>query len=136
MGTWGHGPFDNDTAMDFWGEVVDAAAEARGGAVRDAPVAAAGAFGGLEAHVAEQAVAAAALVVGLRPSGVPDHEREGISPDLTDLRGLADRALDRVTAARSELQDLWAESDGAAWRAEVARLREALGPVPDGADQG
>ncbi|WP_405744683.1 DUF4259 domain-containing protein [Streptomyces sp. NBC_01525] len=47
-----------------------------------------------------------------------------------ELTGLAVRALDRVLAPDSELAELWDESDsGPQWRASVAGLRAALGPV-------
>lgn len=55
MGTWDVGPFDNDTAADFCGDLDDAPAEDRLGLVRAALSDAADEDGELDAGVAETA---------------------------------------------------------------------------------
>nr|WP_267889299.1 DUF4259 domain-containing protein [Streptomyces sp. NRRL F-5122] len=52
--------------------------------------------------------------------------------DLTGLRDLALQALDRIMTEPSELMDLWAESDGGPWRANIRRLQNVLLPQPSG----
>jgi hypothetical protein len=49
-----------------------------------------------------------------------------------DNRNLALRALDRVMAEPSELMELWAESDGGPWRANIRQLQNLLLPQPLG----
>ncbi|MFH9804073.1 DUF4259 domain-containing protein [Streptomyces albidoflavus] len=135
MGTWGVGPFDSDTAADFCGEVDDVAMEEREQAVRTALVRAVDIPAGVEldACEAQRAVAAAALVAAQCPGGEPVASAYGPDeplPDLTGLRGLAVDALGRVLTEPSELYELWAESGGERWVAEVRRLENALLPQP------
>ncbi|MEW2707102.1 DUF4259 domain-containing protein [Streptomyces koyangensis] len=141
MGTWGVGPFDSDTAADFCGEVDDVALGEREQAVRTALVRAADLPDDVEldACEAERAVAAAALVAAQCPGGESADSVYGPEeplPDLTGLRGLAVQALGRVLTEPSELYELWAESDGGPWVAEVRRLENVLLPQPAGEQLG
>lgn len=133
MGTWDVGPFDNDTAAD-WCDSLDAAApNARRDLIRGALARAADTADYLDADIADEAVAAAALVAAQCPGGQPAEPPYGPDeplPDLTDLRALALQSLDRVMTEPSELLELWAESDGAPWHAAVDRLRGILTPQP------
>ncbi|MFJ7272155.1 DUF4259 domain-containing protein [Streptomyces sp. NPDC099050] len=129
MGTWDVGPFDNDTAADFGGDLDEATAEERGHIVRGALARVIDTAGCLEAPESEEAVAAAALVAAQCPGGEPADPVYGPEeplPDLTGLRDLALQALDRVMSAPSELMDLWAEADGGPWRANICRLQDVL----------
>ncbi|MFC8011007.1 DUF4259 domain-containing protein [Streptomyces cinereoruber] len=131
MGTWGVGPFDNDTAADFCDDLDEAAAGEREGLVRGILTRVIDTAGDLEAPESEQAVAAAALVAAQCSGGEPADPVYGPEeplPDLTGLRDLALQALDRVMTDPSELMDLWAESDGGPWRATIRRLRGVLLP--------
>ncbi|MFD9573191.1 DUF4259 domain-containing protein [Streptomyces sp. NPDC059982] len=135
MGTWDIGPFDNDTAADFGGDLDEAAASEREGVVRGTLTHAIDTVGYLEAPESERAVAAAALVASQCPGGEaadPIYGPEDPLPDLTGLRDLALQALDRVMTEPSELMDLWAESDGGRWRANIRGLQKALLPQPPG----
>jgi len=135
MGTWDAGPFANDTAADWCNDLDDAAADARQGLIRATLVRAADTTGHLDADVAEEAVAAAALVAAQCPGGEPAHPHYGPDephPDLTGLRALALQGLDRAMAKPSELLELWAESDGGPWQATVNRLRSTLTSRPPG----
>lgn len=135
MGTWDVGPFDNDTAADFGGDLDKAAADERKGIVRGALTRVIDTVEYLEAPESEVAVAAAALVAAQCPGGKPADPVYGpgeLLPDLTDLRDLARQALDRVMTEPSELMELWAESGGASWRANVRRLQNVLLPQPPG----
>ncbi|WP_328583508.1 DUF4259 domain-containing protein [Streptomyces sp. NBC_00370] len=131
MGTWDVGPFDNDTAADWCGHLDDAAPDARHGLVRDALARTAGTTGYLDSDVADEAVAAAALVAAQCPAGEPANPHYGPKeplPDLTDLRTLALRSIDRVVTEPSELLELWEEAGDGPWQAGINRLRGALAP--------
>lgn len=133
MGTWDIGPFDNDTAADFAGDLDEAAADERTGIVRDVLVRVMGTAAHLEAPESEKALAAAALVAAQCPGGEPADPIYGPEeplPDLTGLRDLARRALGRIMTEPSELMDLWAGSEGEPWRANIRRLQDVLGARP------
>ncbi|MFB7037584.1 MULTISPECIES: DUF4259 domain-containing protein [unclassified Streptomyces] len=133
MGTWDIGPFDNDTAADFAGDLDEATVEEREPMIRRVLELAAGPADYLVTPDAERAVAAAALVVAQHPDGEPACSNYGPSEPLpllpADLRTLAVDALDRVVAERSEIAELWDEAaDGRRWRRDIARLRDVLDP--------
>lgn len=67
MGTWDVGPFDNDTAADFGGDLDEVAAGEREGIVRSALTRVIDTAAYLEAPASEVAVAAAALVAAQCP---------------------------------------------------------------------
>ncbi|TYB90924.1 DUF4259 domain-containing protein [Micromonospora sp. WP24] len=122
MGTWDSGPFDNDTAADWCGDLDDAEATNRPAMVREALSRAAGEDGYLDADIACEAIAAAAIVAAQRPGGqpitspyAPDFLRDGGRLDLPDdLAALAATALDRIQAGDSEWHDLWQDAAGKA----------------------
>ncbi|MFI6149928.1 DUF4259 domain-containing protein [Streptomyces sp. NPDC051109] len=135
MGTWGIGAFDNDTAADFGGDLDEVAAGEREGIVRSALARVIDTAAYLEAPESEVAVAASALVAAQCPGGEPAdpiYGPEESLPALTGLRDLALQALDRIMTEPSELMDLWAESDGGPWRANIRRLQNVLLPQPSG----
>ena len=131
MGAWGAGSFENDDAMDW----VIGLAQGSGDAVlRSAltPVATTD-DRYLEAPDCSIAIAAAEAVAAARGQpniSLPDEVVRWVrkKPEVTaDLVALARSAVDRI-AAKSELRDLWAESDSAeTWRAAMTDLRGRLG---------
>ncbi|MFB9721102.1 DUF4259 domain-containing protein [Planobispora longispora] len=135
MGTWDSGPFDNDTAADWCGDLHDAAPEARAGMVRQALQSAAESADYLDASEGCEAMAATAIVAAECCGGPPvtsvyapdflvEGGRVGLSDDLVPL---ALRALDRVLGEGSELRQLWEEADGGrSLLAEAEPLRAAL----------
>jgi Domain of unknown function (DUF4259) len=136
MAAWDTGPFDNDGAADWAGELDDAEPPARAGLVRAALTEAAEEADYLRVEVAEVAVAAAAVLAASRPGG-PAFE-SAFAPKLLfaeepleladDLVPLALRALDRVVADESEWRELWEESgEFDAVLTALAPVREALG---------
>ncbi|MEU9305629.1 DUF4259 domain-containing protein [Streptomyces sp. NPDC048269] len=133
MGTWDIGPFDNDTAADFGGDLDEAAMEERESMIRRVLERAAAPADHLDAPDAERAVAAAALVAAQHPDGEAACSNYGPSeplPELPeDLRMLAVDALEQVIAELSELAELWGEAvDGPKWRQDITRLRDVLDP--------
>ncbi|MFC8826961.1 DUF4259 domain-containing protein [Streptomyces sp. NPDC057137] len=120
MGTWDIGPFDNDTAADFGGDLDEAAVEERESMVRRVLKRAADPADFLDVSDGERAVAAAALVVAQHPDGEPACSNYGPSKPLPELpanlRTLAVDALDQVVADLSELAELWGEAaNGSNW---------------------
>ncbi|MFE7774600.1 DUF4259 domain-containing protein [Streptomyces sp. NPDC057445] len=138
MGTWGTGPFENDTAADFAGDLDELAPEDRGGHIRAALLRVVEEPEYVEAPDADEALAAAALVAAGLPGGDPVHPVYGPEepvPTLpADCQALAVRAIDRILAPESELADLWVDAgDADEWRVVLARMRAVLGegaPVP------
>ena len=94
MGTWGIGPFDNDTAADFAGDLDDAPPGEREALVREVLTRTVRATGYLDE--AQQAVAAAALIAAQCPGGRPVETVYGPKQPIPafpeDLRELAARA--------------------------------------------
>lgn len=141
MGTWDIGPFDNDTAADFSYRVDEAAAADKATVLLVAfrEVTETG-DDYLDADLAVEAVAAAALVAAQCPGGEPVTTsygpKQAIPPLPTALRPRAVAALDRVLGADSELLELWEESDGEEWKTGVLRLRAVLAGADAGADAG
>lgn len=133
MGTWDIGPFDNDTAADFAGDLDEAALEEREAMIRGVLKRAAGPADFLGIYDGERAVGAAALVVAQHSDGYPACSNYGPSeplPELSaDLGMLAVDALDQVVSNRSELAELWAEAaNWSKWRQDITRLHNVLDP--------
>lgn len=159
MGTWDTGPFSNDSAADFAGDLDEMTEGERPAAIRAALAAVAAGHGNapaagatrrsdpeawrldgeetayLDADDAASAVAAAALVASQCPDGPridsPYGPEQPVPPLPADLRPLAVAALDRVVAEDSELRELWEEGEAARrWHREIAHLREILAQAP------
>jgi uncharacterized protein DUF4259 len=120
MGAWGTGPFDNDDAADWCGTFNEIHPDDRAEFLRETLTEVATWDGVLELPDGAAAVAAAAIIVSLMPSGepitsayAPDFLREGGTVELTPAdRRLAVRALDRVVGDKSEWREEWAEGGG------------------------
>lgn len=139
MGTWDSGPFDNDGAADWCGDLDEADPADRLGMVRQTLAAVADHAGYLDDRLGVRAVAAAAVIVSQRPGAepltspyAPDFLLEGgslVVPE--DVAALAVRALDRVVGADSEWRELWEDTgDAADALAAVGDLRTALAAAP------
>ena len=141
MGTWGTGPFDNDTAADWAGDFDEADLAERPAMIRDALTAAADAEDYLDADDAMAALAAAAVVSSAQTNGPQLDDNYGPGPDAVDgleldesLRTLAVQAVTRVLGADSEWRELWedaGEFDEA--RAALEPILSALQDTPGGA---
>jgi hypothetical protein len=132
MGTWDVGPFDNDTAADWCGDLHDAAPEQRVQLIRGALTAVIdNGDHYLDSGFAAQAIAAAAVVASQLPGGspissayAPDFLLEGGTVGVPeDVPELALRALDRIVADNSEWRELWEES------ADYPKAVAALQPI-------
>jgi hypothetical protein len=136
VGTWGTGPFDNDTAADFAGDLDDAPPGEREALVRGVLARTVSAAGYLDE--AQEAVAAAALIASQCPGGRPVETVYGPEQPLPvfpeDLRELAARALDRVLAGGPGLEMWVGPADAPQWLAAVAAVRDVLGPRPPSPD--
>jgi len=141
MGTWDVGPFDNDTAADWCGDLDDAAPEQRAVLIRDA-LSRVAAHGDeyLDSDDAVEAIAAAAIVASQLPGGTaintpyaPDFLLEGGTVEVSDdVPAIAVRALDRIVEKDSEWRELWEEAEEsypqalASVRSIRATLEEAI----------
>jgi hypothetical protein len=118
MGTWGTGPFDDDVAADWAGDLDDADPPRRPDMLRNALEEVANSAGYLEAPAGAVGVAAAAVVAHVRSGGqgfesayAPEFLSTGDGIDLPEgIDKLARLALDRVVADDSEWRELWEES--------------------------
>jgi hypothetical protein len=138
VGTWDAGPFGNDDAADFAGELDDASAQARIEMI-----------GAVLERVADRtdddsrlsdaprAVAAAALIAAQCPGGVSVDPNYGPSTPMPQfpahLRDLAVNALDSVVTRPTWLAEAWDESPGGPeWRRAISDLRTILDPPQEG----
>jgi len=126
-GTWDVGPFDNDTASDWYLTFTDAPTWT---GLHEA-FAATTALDYVDADTASIAVAAAAIVSAAdqqRFDSLPPEGREGIAalgkPSPSLVRE-AQGALSRVERD-SELAELWNEGDPADWLASLNSIRTGL----------
>ena len=133
MGAWGEKAFENDSALDWFGEL-----ESEGvAALRELleRVADADEEEYLDVDEGAAAVAAAEIVAAGRGRGRDrvtrpvtawlDANAAELAPE--DLL-LAARAIERVFGESSELRDLWEEDDAESpWHADVRTLLERLG---------
>jgi hypothetical protein len=134
MGTWDAGPFDNDDAADFAGELDDAPAPARIemiGAVLERVADPTGDDSRLSD--APRAVAAAALIAAQCRGGTPVDPNYRPSTPVPQfpayLRDLAIKALDSVITKPTWLAEAWDESpSGPEWRRTISELRVVLDP--------
>lgn len=127
MGAWNTGPFDNDDAGDFVGDLLREGLQAVGGVLQIA-------FDveELEAPEASQAVAAAAFLAAVNSGQdqlIPKElkalakECAGSHPELILL---ARKVLSRVVDA-SELEALWSEADDYEdWLGSISAIRRQL----------
>lgn len=131
MGAWGPGSFENDDAMDWVAELLEARDFSL---LRDAFEMVLEEGGGyLEAPDCSTALAAAEVVAALNARGaddLPDEVKLWVSERLGRLpSGVNEQARRAVGAVleTSELKDLWDDSDaGSAWRGGVENLLRRL----------
>ncbi|MBB0967638.1 DUF4259 domain-containing protein [Dietzia aerolata] len=131
MGAWGSGIFQNDDASDWAAEFdeadpserADLVTEALDTAVEDA------AEGELDADVAGQALAAAALVARLSPGGGAVDLEGG--PSATDVPGLEVDDTVRATAAKAARAAIDESSEWHELWSEAGSLDEAMSPVTE-----
>lgn len=126
MGTWGPGPFENDSALDWAGSLTE------GNDLEPLSIAIQGLLDG-EADVEDEAIAAAEVLAALagRPcASLPDTLRSWSQSQPAPPAELLALVADAVRHMRthSELAGLWAESDDlAAWHAAIDDLVRRLG---------
>ncbi|MER7283767.1 DUF4259 domain-containing protein [Dactylosporangium sp. NPDC000244] len=141
MGTWDVGPFDNDTAADWCGDLHDAAPAQRPAMVRSAFTAVLdNGDDYLDSDLAVEAIAASAIVASQLPGGAaitssyaPDFLLEGGRIEVPDdVPALAVRALNRIVGDDSEWRELWDESgEGAPALAALQQIRTTIDATLD-----
>jgi hypothetical protein len=131
MGAWGHGSFENDSALDWMENAFKpGGAAAVEEALRSAAESAEDAY--LDVDEASAVVAAAEFVAAARDSDLSKlgtaqsdfaaHRQSLSSPHLLPL---ARQALERVLR-QSELQELWTEGRDKSWLNEMNNLSARL----------
>jgi Domain of unknown function (DUF4259) len=133
VGAWDAGPFDNDTAADFAGDLDDAAEHDRVAMIHAVLMTAIETDGYLDLDDGAPAVAAAALVACRLTGGEqflpnnygPDEPILGLPPSFIPL---AISAVDRVLGDNSELAELWAEGtqEPHPWQTSMRRMKAVL----------
>ncbi|MCB9664369.1 MAG: DUF4259 domain-containing protein [Alphaproteobacteria bacterium] len=131
MGAWDVGPFDNDAALDWVGDLDDAEGwEPVAAVLRFAEV-----EGFVDAEDASEGLAAAEVVaagLGRAREEVPEEVtwflgRVGHRPS-PELVALAGTAVQRILGDDSELRGLWEDTDDLdAWLADTEGLVRRLG---------
>jgi hypothetical protein len=131
MGAWGHKSFENDSALDWLGDLTDGDASLVGEAI-DA-VAGANDDAYIDVDEASAALAAAELVAAALGKG-EDRLNDGAASWLTNNRATVQgvgAARARLAVQRvfehSELRELWDENgDETEWHADVRELLQRL----------
>jgi hypothetical protein len=134
MGSWSQEPFGNDTAGDWAYGLTETKDLSYVETALDKVLSIGSGY--LEATEAEEAVAAIEVLAKLLGKGTQsDAYTEdadawvaalGIKPD-TALLMKAQRVIDRILGADSELLELWQEGeDDGAWRSTITALRAAV----------
>lgn len=136
MGTWGSGPFDNDTAADLLDTLADLPARGRAARVDRLLRAVDAADDPIDADVATEGLAAAAVVVASVVPGtglVDPDELDAVAVPVDAARwARAAAAVATLRSAPGELGELWEEAGGADALAGVLQdLADALAaPFP------
>lgn len=135
MGAWGHGPFEDDGALDFVWDIEEAEnpketiIEALDHAVESDY---------LETDEASAAIVSAAYIDSAingtkytKPGMSEAYEADTFSTrfpevDLSDLKSKAVAALEKVIGEGSELKELWEESDEPAWQQGIEEMIKRL----------
>jgi Domain of unknown function (DUF4259) len=131
VGTWGPGPFDNDSATEWCAELEERAPDERAAFIADTLTRTAGVTGYLDVDDGQRTVAAVAVLVRQLPTGrsptmvdAPEFVSDHYVAVDQDLRALAVRALERVMSKPSELPELWGDDE--IYAAIIAQLHRAL----------
>ena len=135
MGAWGAGPFDNDTALDWFTELEE---ETSFSAIRS-KIEEVVTDDYLEADVTSEAIASIAILAAIKMNDhrlVPEFESSSLDSlrDLflakidSNILTLCEDALGIMRRSDdNELYDLWAEEDGFEdWMAHLDYLEEVL----------
>lgn len=135
MGAWGHGPFDDDAALDFVSDLEEAEdpkeiiIEALDFAI-DSDY--------LETDEANAAIVSAAYIdssingTKYTTEGMDEPYEVDTFParfpelDLSDLKNKAVAALEKVIGEESELKELWDESEEPAWQQGIEEMIKRL----------
>jgi len=132
MSRWDWGPFDNDTAADFAGDLDDAPESERIGMIHDALAAVGSCDSYVDAGRAEPALAAAALVARNLPGGEEFQSQiygpaKRIPAIPESLIPLAAEVVDCLLNGENDVKADWIRSgEPDKWFAATRRLRGVL----------
>ncbi|MFI5530217.1 DUF4259 domain-containing protein [Kitasatospora sp. NPDC051853] len=133
MGTWGFGPFEDDSALDFVDHLRESSAGEVAVEIERAVRSVAEGQDHIEYSEGASAVAAAALLSGRYRDDLREYP-VGVPAPTPELAELALRAVERAHSEGSHLWELWTESGkyGEVWTSLApvrAGLLEAVDPV-------
>jgi uncharacterized protein DUF4259 len=141
MSRWGCGPFDNDTAADFVGDLDDAPESERIGMIYEALAAVGSRDSYVDGFRAQVALAAAGLIARNLPGGEEFQSRyygpvNQIPPIPENLIPLAAEVVDCLLNGENDVKvDLRVSAEVDKWFAATRRLRAVLaGNSPDTTD--
>jgi hypothetical protein len=126
MGAWGYGPFENDDAMDFVGDLETTTGTGHLSTILSLIEDDRNEY--VEAPESSSAIAAAEVVAALRGHphpGLPEDVTRWVAQQAGSYEGLAHDALRAVgrIAESSELRELWEEADGfPSWQESIVDL--------------
>jgi hypothetical protein len=129
MGAWGPGPFENDDALDWIGELAASSALATVEDALDLPAASADFPEAPECSVAVAAAETVAAMQGKPSDDLPDTVATFVRVAKKPTASLVEAASSAVARVleKSELRELWEESDDyAGWRASLIDLQRRL----------
>lgn len=113
MGTWGKGPFDDDTAMDFFDDLEPCDAKVRAEHLKRVILRVSRAQGHVGYVEGTQAVVAASLLAGMMPDAEGEPWVISLPTGLLDeLAADAVVAMERAHSPGSDLYELWCEAGG------------------------
>lgn len=138
MGTWGKGPFDDDTAMDFFDALSHSDENVRTERLKAAILRVSRAPGSVGYTEGVEAVVAASLLAGMTPPFTNVEWVASLPTALTaELADDATVAVERAHSPASDLHESWSEAGGydQVWKAlspVLRALRAAGEPKQDG----
>jgi hypothetical protein len=138
VGTWGKGPFDDDTAMDFFDALSDCDGDVRAERLRAAVLRVSRAPGYVDYTAGVEAVVAASLLAGMTPPSTNVEWAASLPTGLTaELADDAVVAVERAHSHGSDLHEMGSEAPGydQVWEAltpVLRALRAAGEPKQDG----
>lgn len=133
MGAWGTGSFENDAAIEWARTLEESDGFAAVERALDDVVSAGSTY--LDSDVGGVGIAAAAIVVHSLGKGSPDDTAPEVeswieSNELKPPPALVEKAIrvvERVAGKKSELSELWGDSEDVdAWKASIKALVTAL----------
>jgi hypothetical protein len=138
MGAWGSGPFENDIALNWVSELAASTGLSAIEGALELPAASADYPKAPESSIAVAAAETVAAMKGKPPDNLPEEVVAFVKTASRPSQSLIDAASSAVARVleKSELRELWAESDYYdSWRATLIDVRRRLGRLDEKENQ-